>query len=685
MSKTAKRIFWTLLIWILILGAAAFGVVGYWLPYQRAENTMPASGTMILTQLEDGTTELSWPRGVNAQYHLLEILRSAADSRQDSEASQPQKEVLYSAYIASGTTCVLPELPTDEELTIRVNSIRNYFFPFDDTPRLRFGQQSMEITGVFQPPAISSLTWAADAEAKTVAVRFDLPADSTAQMYYVEPDGTSTLLRCLKEGRTSLDFGEDQDFPIPGLAGSHTFTFDVYSECNGYVYYGTRSGEFTVVREDLLGTKLYLNCVDEGNNVFSFSWNETKGDHYELQQYDEETGTWITVYKAAQDEPRSYTTGHLDRYSTYQFRVVAVGGQTLPDSEFAATPDEVQVSTGASVVYSTIWPIQNLEIYSTPEKNEMIGTAPGAQAYCVLDMVDGMFRIRHEDGFGYIDSDYCMINLPEFIGDICLYNIVNSYDALYMAHEYEIPTVTGEVIVGYEQVMTAEEEFLVPLLYPSALKLEQAAFTAMDQGYKLKIYDSFRPKEATLALYDQAIQLAGEPIPEETYSGEPVEDLPELEEGEILTYEMLMTDNGRYTMNYFLAATGSRHNQGIAMDLTIVGLWDGVELEMQTSMHDLSWYSELARNNDNADTLSDIMTGAGFADLVSEWWHFQDDEAKDELSPQYLRSGVTAQCWVADDVGWRYRTAGGMYLTGCSEYIGDVLYTFDADGYVQID
>ena len=254
-----------------------------------------------------------------------------------------------------------------------------------------------------------------------------------------------------------------------------------------------------------------------------------------------------------------------------------------------------------------------------------------------------------------------------------------------MAHEYEIPTVTGEVIVGYEQVMTAEEEFLVPLLYPSALKLEQAAFTAMDQGYKLKIYDSFRPKEATLALYDQAIQLAGEPIPEDTYSGEPVEDLPELEEGEILTYEMLMTDNGRYTMNYFLAATGYRHNQGIAMDLTIVGLWDGVELEMQTSMHDLSWYSELARNNDNADTLSDIMTGAGFADLVSEWWHFQDDEAKDELSPQYLRSGVTAQCWVADDVGWRYRTAGGMYLTGCSEYIGDVLYTFDADGYVQID
>ena len=684
MSKTAKRIFWTLLIWVLILGAAAFAVVGYWLPYQNAENTMPGGGTVILKQQADGTTEISWPYGVNAQYHLLEILRPADTVSQD-DATQPQEDILYSTRIDSGTSWVLPQLPADEEVTIRIRSVRTYYFPFEDKPHYRYGEHSMEITGVFRVPEISGLTWTADAEAKTVDILFDLPLGSTAQMYYVEQDGSMTLLNCLKEGRLTLTFGEEQDFQIPGLGGSHTFAFDVYSECDGYVYYGIQSGRFTVVREDLLGTKLNLDCVDKGNNVFSFSWNETKGDHYELQQYDDETDTWATIYKAAQDEPRSYTTGHLARYSDYRFRVVAVGGQTLPGSEFAAEPDEVRVSTGASVVYSTVWPIQELEIYSTPDRAAVVGTAPGAQAYCVLDMVDDMFYIRHEDGYGYIDSNYCMINLPEFIGDICLYDIVNSYDSLYMAHEYELPTVTGEVIVGYERVLTAQEEFLVPLLYPTARKLEQAAFSAMERGYKLKIYDSFRPQKATRALYDQAIKLASEPIPEETYSGEPVEDLPELAEGEVLTYEMLMTDMGRYTMSYFLAAGGSRHNQGLAMDLTIVGLWDGVELEMQTSMHDLSWYSELEQNNANGDVLTDIMTGAGFVGLVSEWWHFQDDEAKENLSPAYLWSGVTPECWVADDSGWRYRRANGEYFTDCSEYIGGALYTFGADGYMQTE
>ena len=678
MSRIAKRIFLTFFIWIFLLGTAAFGVVGFLLPYQRAENTMPESGTMILTRLEDGTTRITWPRGINAQRHYLEILRPAGKE-------QPGEEILHQAYIDKGTEYILPELPADEKLTIRIRSVQSYSFPFDDAPRLRFGQKNMEITGIFAPPEIGDLTWSADAEAKTVTFEYDLPVDSTSKMYYVEQDGSRKQLRMLTDGRLTLRFGPGQDFQVPGLDGSHTFAFDVDSEGDGYVYYGIESGRFTVVREDLLGTKLHLDCVDEGNNVFTFTWNETKGDHYELQQYDDTLNTWITVYRAAQDEAHSYTTGHLERYKSYRFRVIALGGQTLPGSEFAAMPDEVRVSTGASVVYSTVWPIQDLDIYSGADRKEVIGIAPGAQAYCVLDLVDGMFYVRHEGGYGWIDSNYCMINLPEFIGDICLYDIVNSYDSLYMAHEYEIPTVTGEVIVGYEQVLEDNGEFLVPLLYPSALKLEQAAFGAIEQGYKLKIYDSYRPQEATRVLYDQAIKLANEPIPEKTYTEKELNDLPELAEGEVLTYEMLMTDRGRYTMSYFLASSGSRHNQGIAMDLTIVGLWDGIELQMQTSMHDLSWYSELKQNNENADLLAQIMTDAGFAGLVSEWWHFQDDEAKDALSPKYLWSGVTPECWMADDRGWRYRTGRGGYLTDCSEDIGGFLYTFDADGYVKTE
>ena len=680
MSKIAKRICLTLFIWAVLLGAAAFGVVGFWLPYQQAENTMPEGGSFTLTQLEDGTTRITWPRGIKAQYHVLEIARPVDGGW--TETSAPAEEILHSAVIDSGTAYILPELPA-EELIIRVRSANTYEFPFDKEPRVRYGEEELEISGVFAPPAVTELEWTADPDAKTVDVRLDLPEDGICRMYYVEPDGTKWQMGTVEGDQLTLTFGEGKQFQMPEVGASHTFAFDVYCEGEGYTYQGIESGRFTVTREDLLGTKLRMGYVGEGNNVFTFFWNETKGEHYELQRYDDETDAWVTVCSVAQGEPHLYTTGHLARYSDHRFRVVALGGQTLPDSEFAAEPDEVTVTTGASVVYSTIWPIEDLNIYSTTARQDVVGTAWEATAYCVLDEEDGMFYVRYEDGFGWIDSDYCMINLPDMIGDICLYDIVNSYDALYMAHEYEIPTVTGEVIVGYEQVRTGESEYLVPLLYPVALKLEKAAFAAIEQGYKLKIYDSFRPREATRALFDQAVNLAEEPVPEETYRGIELDDLPELAEGEALTYEMLMTDMGRYSLDFFLASSGSRHNQGIAMDLTIVELETGEEMEMQTSIHDLSWYSELERNNQNADILAAIMEEAGFTGIVSEWWHFQDNQAKDELSPAYLWDGVTPEGWVADDYGWRYRSAEGVYLTERSEYLDGVLYVFGKDGYVQ--
>ena len=668
MSKTAKRIILTLLICLILLGGLAVGVLGYWRPYDRAVSTMPEGGQLTLTYREDGSTQLSWPWGVNAQHHVLEILC-------------PRDGKLLHSQRVDGASCILPPLDETQPLTIRIRSARSYVFPFENAARVRYGEHCLEITDVFAPPVMTDLSWTADPETKSVDVAFRLPVGSTCRMYYVEPDGSRWLMPAVSGEQLKLTFGEDQQFPVPGVGESHTFAFEVSVEGRGYTCQGVESGRFTVTREDLLGTRLRLGYVGEGNNVFTLFWNETKGDHYELQKFNEEEEVWETVCTVGQDQPRIYTTGHLERYSDHWFQVVAVGGQALPDSEYAAEPAQIRFSTGASVVYSTIWPIQNLDVYSTPDRQEVIGTVSGAEMYCVLDLDEGMFRIRLEDGYGWIDSNYCMINLPDMIGDLCLYDIVNSYDALYMAHEYEIPSVTGEVILGYERVR-AEEEFLVPLLYPAAVKLEQAAFAAMEEGYKLKIYDSFRPRKATKALFDQTEELASVPIPGDTYTGITLNDLPELAEGEVLTYEMLMTDMGRYTLDYFLAAGSSRHNQGIAMDLTLVHLDSGEELRMQTSIHDLSWYSELARNNDSADTLSRIMTEAGFTGIVSEWWHFQDDWAKDVLKPEYLWDGITPEGWVADNAGWRYRRANGEYWTDSSEYIDGELYAFDSNGYV---
>ena len=683
MSKSAKWIIGILIVLLVLSAAAAFAIIGYLQPYRAAQNTM-VEGQVVLYLQEDGSVQFTWPAAVNADRYVFEILRPAEETAEtadsgETDVTEPVPEVLYRAVVYDGPEHTVPNFSaTNEYVIVRIRSIKGYFFPFEEKERLRYGDEDLSISGDFQTPQISNLVWLPDANEKKVDIQFELPENSVCRMYYVPQSGEPVLLEKLKQGSTSIAFGETEMFSIPTFNEQHTFSFDVYSEYEGYIYYGLVTDQFSVTREHMLGTELELNCISEGNNVFSFTWNEVKGESYELQYFDSAAETWVTMYRIPKDGERSFTTGHLSRYSSFKFRVIA-----LTENELSATPAEVQVNTGASLIYSTIWPIQDLELYSNTNRNQVLGTANAGTAYCILDEKDGLFYIRAGDSYGYVDSNYCMINLPDFIGNICLYDITNSYQSIYKAHIYDIPTITGEVIAGYENIKLTENEYLVPLLYPVALKLEKAAFAAMEEGYMLKIYDSFRPQTATKLLYDEATVLCKEVIPEEVLAENPMEEPPELDAGQELTYEALMTDNGRYSMNYFLAKGTSRHNQGLAVDLTLVDLWNGEELQMQTAMHDLSWYSELNRNNANANTLSRIMLEAGFADLSSEWWHFQDDEARSQLSPEALWSGVTPEGWKADDNGWRYRTADGVYYVDCSATIDGVEYHFDGNGYAQ--
>lgn len=628
---------------------------------------MPQTGQMIMTKQPDGTLELTWPEGEHQDRYRIQVLRG-----QELLAQQWTEEA----------RCVLFGLPESEKLEILVSTAKGYRFLFAKEERMRMGETDLKATVNFQTPAIENLTCTPDPETQTVKLQFDLEENSVCRVYLVESTGQLKQLQSLEQGELTLKLGDDGDFPVPQGEEKLTFAFDAYRFSPGLVYYGTVTEQVSVVREDLLQRDLNLKLTDCGNNVYTFEWNETKGDYYELQQFDPDTESWNTLMRVERSEERSYTTGHLAKYSDLRFRVVAVGGQTMPDSEFAAVSGEVKVTTGNTAVFCTVWPIQELELYQSVDKKEVIGKAEAAKALCVLDELDGLFRVRVGDKEGYIDCNYCLINLPEYLEDQCLYHITNSDASLFMAHEYELPTITGKVLPGYERVKLRRGEYLVPLLYPVAQRLEKAAQSAISQGYKLKIYDAYRPQKATKAAYHQAIGLKDQPIPEVTYTGKVMTDLPQLEEGQVLTYGNLMTDFNRYTMNYFLANGKSRHNRGIAIDLTIVDLSTGKDVKMQTSMHDLSWYSENARDNKNAKKLASIMEGVGFTGLKSEWWHFHDLEVQNSLEPQHQMAGVTPECWMADDQGWRYRRDDGEYYVNCTKNIDGVSYTFDEQGYL---
>ncbi len=73
-------------------------------------------------------------------------------------------------------------------------------------------------------------------------------------------------------------------------------------------------------------------------------------------------------------------------------------------------------------------------------------------------------------------------------------------------------------------------------------------------------------------------------------------------------------------------ARRSRHNQGVAIDLTLVRASDGTELDMGTPFDEFSSRSHTANASgtvaENRRILVDAMAAAGFSNYSSEWWHF---------------------------------------------------------------
>ena len=145
-------------------------------------------------------------------------------------------------------------------------------------------------------------------------------------------------------------------------------------------------------------------------------------------------------------------------------------------------------------------------------------------------------------------------------------------------------------------------------LHPDAeVLLRKACELARILGYRIRIFDAFRPAEAQFVLWDHT------PDPE------------------------------------FLAdpCKGSPHSRGVAVDLTLVD-GAGEELDMGTgfdefdprSHHgDLSIGAEAQRNR---MILMGIMTTAGWDFYRNEWWHYQLFDSKrypvlkDEVLPQCM-------------------------------------------------
>lgn len=120
-----------------------------------------------------------------------------------------------------------------------------------------------------------------------------------------------------------------------------------------------------------------------------------------------------------------------------------------------------------------------------------------------------------------------------------------------------------------------------------ATAMAKAQHLAVTQGYKLKVFDAYRPLSVQRLMWSI--------LPDERYVADPDK--------------------------------GSRHNRGMAVDCTLLDA-NGHELDMGTPYDDFSeraWTTttDLPANvRANRLLLQSIMNEAGFDVLPTEWWHF---------------------------------------------------------------
>jgi D-alanyl-D-alanine dipeptidase len=153
--------------------------------------------------------------------------------------------------------------------------------------------------------------------------------------------------------------------------------------------------------------------------------------------------------------------------------------------------------------------------------------------------------------------------------------------------------------IRYDLRYAGTNNFTHKMLYPRSTKVAflrapaaYALFNIQDElknkGLGLKIFDAYRPYSTTVKFWE------------------------------------LVRDE-RYVAN---PAKGSGHNRGIAVDLTLINLSNGKEIDMGTGFDNFSDTAHHAFKNlakeilFNRQMLKNVMEKNGFKAYENEWWHY---------------------------------------------------------------
>ena len=210
---------------------------------------------------------------------------------------------------------------------------------------------------------------------------------------------------------------------------------------------------------------------------------------------------------------------------------------------------------------------------------------------------------------------YGFVNLEEFLPDA-------TFDIRY----YSTNNFVGKRIDGYE----APAAYLTK---EAAIALRAVSDDLLSRGYRLRIYDAYRPCRAVAHL----VRWARDPEATEMQA----RFYPHIEKSTLLERGYI--------------AEKSSHSRGSTVDLTLVSRESGEELDMGG---EFDFFGERSHSDytddltpeavENRRILREAMTSHGFLSLPEEWWHYT---LADEPYPEtYFDFPVTVD---ADDTEYR--------------------------------
>ena len=203
--------------------------------------------------------------------------------------------------------------------------------------------------------------------------------------------------------------------------------------------------------------------------------------------------------------------------------------------------------------------------------------------FYLCQLKDGSVVYCHED---YLTNEATYVELENAV-DLRVY----------------LPTLDFELLFASSNNITGEAMYpAIPLLEASTAEmLAKAQAIFREDGYSIKIYDAYRPKSAQFKLYD-------------------------------------IVNDSRFIADPYRGQ--SWHQLGRAVDMSLIDMATGKELEMPTPMHtfsvDAARYNTAAWSEEakkNSDYMTEGMTSVGFTTITTEWWHFENRAEGNYLDP----------------------------------------------------